>query len=247
MARLSKVRGQKPMQIVILAGGLATRLGPLTRSVPKSMLTVAGRPFLAHQLELFRAAGISDVVLCVAHLGEQIEGYFGDGRAFGLRIRYSYEGASLLGTGGALKAAEPLLADEFLLTYGDSYLLYPYANVLAKLRASNLPGLMVTYRNDDSLDASNAVVREGLVVAYGKAEKRPDMLYIDAGLLALRRDVLARLQAGQPAALDHDLLSRLAAERLLLSYPTRQRFYEIGSHSGLAEFRDVVERGALAA
>src|SRR5690348_17236437 len=133
------------MQMAILAGGLATRLRPITETIPKSMVPVQGKPFLEHQIALVRAHGVTDLVLCVGHLYQPIEAYFGDGSRFGLRIRYSVEADRLLGTGGALKQAEPLLEDRFFLMYGDSYLLYDYAEVMA--RARDHEALMVVYHN----------------------------------------------------------------------------------------------------
>src|SRR6266481_3446322 len=113
----------KPMPpIAVIAGGLATRMGDRARTTPKSMLVVAGEPFIAHQLRLFRREGLERVVLCVAHLGDQIEDFVGDGAKFGLSVNYSPDGETLMGTGGAVKKALPLLGDEFFITYGDSYL-----------------------------------------------------------------------------------------------------------------------------
>ena len=110
------------MQAVVLAGGLATRMRPKTLTVAKAMLEVAGRPFVDWLLEKLAADGYEDVLLCIAHLGEQIEEHVGDGSRFGLRVRYSNEGKELLGTLGALRHALPLLEPAFLVTYGDSYL-----------------------------------------------------------------------------------------------------------------------------
>jgi NDP-sugar pyrophosphorylase family protein len=119
----------KEMQAVILAGGLGTRLRPLTAKRPKAMVSIAGRPFLEYQIGLLRDAGIDDIVLCVGYLAEQIIDYFGDGSSFGVRLRYSVERERLLGTAGAVKQAEPLLTDIFFLTYGDSYLRLDYRAV----------------------------------------------------------------------------------------------------------------------
>ena len=115
--------------VAILAGGLATRLGDVTKTIPKALLDIAGKPFIAYQLELLRAAGVTKVVMCIAHLADQIEAVLGDGHAYGLEIAYSHD--KLLGTGGALRNALPLLGDEFLVMYGDSYLLCDYAGIAA--------------------------------------------------------------------------------------------------------------------
>ncbi|MBU4573591.1 MAG: NTP transferase domain-containing protein, partial [Proteobacteria bacterium] len=97
------------MQAAVIAGGLGTRLGALTKDIPKPLVPVAGRPFLEHQLGLLKAGGVDKVVLCIGHLGEQIQAFVGDGSRWGLEVAYSLDGSTLLGTGGSLKKAAPLL------------------------------------------------------------------------------------------------------------------------------------------
>ena len=106
--------------VAILAGGLATRIRPLTEKFPKSLIDINGRPFIDYQLQMLKANGLSDVVLCVGYEGRQIEDHLGDGARHGLKVRYSYDGRELVGTGGALRKALPLLSDPFLVIYGDS-------------------------------------------------------------------------------------------------------------------------------
>lgn len=95
------------LPVAILAGGLATRLRPITETIPKALVPVLGRPFLAHQIELLKQHGITHLVLCVGYLGEMIEREFGDGSAWGIKIDYSFDGSKLLGTAGALRKALP--------------------------------------------------------------------------------------------------------------------------------------------
>src|SRR5258708_1931944 len=110
------------LPIAILAGGLATRLRPITETIPKALVEIAGEPFLAHQLHLLRANGYERVVMCVGYLGEMVRDFAGDGSQFGMQVEYSFDGEALLGTAGALRKALPLLADDFSVIYGDSYL-----------------------------------------------------------------------------------------------------------------------------
>lgn len=227
------------MQIVILAGGLGTRLRPLTDRAPKCMVPVDGRPFLEYQLELFRRHGVRDIVLCVGHLGETVREYFGSGHRFGVDIVYSWERKGLLGTAGALKNAQSLLAQEFFVIYGDSYLLLDYQMIMRCFQASDDLGMMVVYRNDDRLEPSNVVVRNGHVVAYDKATRLPGMVHINEGLSVLRRRALRLIPDGEPAT-QEDFYRELIARRQLLAYETQQRFYEIGSLSGLEELRQVI-------
>jgi NDP-sugar pyrophosphorylase family protein len=110
------------MQVVILAGGLATRMRPETQDTPKSLLMVAGRPFVDWQLDRLAASGARSVVMCVGHLGEEVETHVRRSLERGLTVSYSYDGETLCGTGGALRRALARLQPEFVVTYGDSYL-----------------------------------------------------------------------------------------------------------------------------
>lgn len=220
--------------MVILAGGLATRLGALSAKTPKAMIPVCGRPFLEHQIELIRAAGVRDLVLCIGHLGEQIREHFGDGEAHGMRIAYSDEGESLLGTGGALKNAAPVLHDAFAMMWGDSYLLLDYPAIWDSFHERRSTAMMVVYRNEGRGDKSNVWVHEGRVALYDKGTDSPDVKYIDNGLTVMRKSVLERIPEGQPYGIE-DVFKELSREGLLDAWETRQRFYEIGSVSGLEE------------
>jgi MurNAc alpha-1-phosphate uridylyltransferase len=227
------------MQAVVLAGGLATRMRPRTLTIPKSMLEVNGRPFVDWQLEKLASHGFDDVVLCVAFLAEQIEAHVGDGtRLTGgrLRVRYSHEGDKLLGTAGALRAALDLLAPTFLVTYGDSYLPFDYAEPLRVLDShADCDGVMSIFANHGAWDESNTEpdARGEWVVRYEK--RRPDLKFshIDYGALALRRDVIAAIPAGEPRDLAA-IQAELASRKVLRAVEARDRFFEIGSPEGLA-------------
>ena len=222
------------MQAVVLAGGLATRMRPRTLTTPKILLEVAGRAFADWQLEALARDGYDDVVLCIAHLGEQVEAHVGDGARFGLEVRYAREGETLLGTGGALRAALPLLAETFLVTYGDSYLPFDYASPLRLLAArADCDGVMSAYRNAGKWDASNVKTDGEWIVAYEKGTTDPAFDFIDYGALALRREVVAALPAGKVQGLDV-LQAELARAHRLRAVTAQRRFFEIGSPEGLA-------------
>jgi len=227
------------MQAVVLAGGLATRMRPRTLTVPKALLEVAGRPFVDWQLERLATCGLPDVVMCVAHLGEQIRAHVGDGARLGVRVRWSFEdeGAPgrLLGTAGALRAALPLLAPTFLVTYGDSYLPFDYAGPVRDLDAhGDCDGVMTVYRNAGRWDASNVVTDGTWVTRYEKGTGDRAFDHIDYGAIALRREVVAAVPAGQRADLA-PILRDLAVRGRLRAHVARERFFEIGSPDGLAE------------
>ena len=226
------------MQAVILAGGLAIRLGYLSKRSPKAMIDIHGRPFLEYQCELLRCAGVDELVLCVGYLRDSLMAHFGDGRAFGLRIRYSIE-ETPLGTGGALKNAEPLLDDMFYLLYGDAYLLADLRAPLEFFKNQPFQALMMVYRNQDAYDRSNTAIKDNLVAAYSKINRTPDMVYIDYGASIYRKEVLRRIPGGRPYSLE-TVQEELAREKQLLAYEVKKRFYEIGNPVGLAEFREYI-------
>jgi NDP-sugar pyrophosphorylase family protein len=227
------------MQIAILAGGLATRLRPLTEGTPKSMVMIQGRPFLEYQLDFLRKNRVAGVVLCIGYLGEQIENYFGDGRKFGMNITYSYESQQLLGTAGALKKAEKLLEDPFFTMYGDSYLSLNFADALSYFRSQNKLALMSVYKNYDRYERSNTVIKGDLVKKFSKKEKTKDMVYIEYGANIFRKEVLGLIPEGRPYSLE-ELFPELIRREELLAYEVRERFYQIGSSQGLEEFKRYV-------
>ena len=220
--------------VAILAGGLATRLRPITEKIPKSLVPVAGRPFLAHQLELLRSRGIRRAVLCVGYLGEMIQRDFGNGKSFEVKLDYSLDGEKLLGTGGAIKRALPLLGDEFFVLYGDSYLPVEYAPIADFFRRSGKPGCMTVFRNEGKYDASNVVFADGEIKVYDKKAKLPEMRHIDYGLSLFKRAAFDSYPTDQPFDLA-EVMAKLVREKQLAGYEVRERFYEIGSPAGLAE------------
>lgn len=219
--------------VAILAGGLATRMRPVTERIPKALIEVAGRPFVEHQLALLQREGVRRVVLCVGYLGEMIEAVIGDGSRFGLSVSYSFDGERLLGTGGALRRALPLLGPDFFVLYGDSYLDIEYAPVQAAYRESGRPALMTVFRNEGRWDTSNVLFDGSRVVRYDKRHPTPDMKFIDYGLGVLNSDLFKA--AGDEAFDLSDLYAHLAKEGMLTGFEETQRFYEIGTPSGLAE------------
>ena len=231
--------------MVILAGGLGTRLRPLTSEVPKALIPIGGKPFLHHQIDLLKRRGIRDIVLCVGHLGDRVKDYFGDGRWLGVRIKYSEEESQLLGTAGAIKNAEPLLRDDFFLMYGDSYLMIDYREIMRYFRRFDRLGLMVVWRNVDRFERSNVMVEGNLVTAYNKDQKSPDMVYINYGLSVLRKEALAFIPAGRPFS-QEDFYQILIDQGELLTFEVEQRFYEIGSPKGLEEFGMLIASGGVA-
>jgi NDP-sugar pyrophosphorylase family protein len=222
------------LPVAILAGGLATRLRPVTEKTPKLLVEVAGEPFFSHQIRLLKNAGITRLIVCVGFLGEKIVELYGDGSKFGLTIDYAFDGPKLLGTGGALIAALPKLGDAFYVLYGDSYLPIDYQAVGDFFLRSNRLGLMTVYENHERYDVSNVWFEDGEIKAYDKKNKVPQMHHIDYGLGVFRAaafDGFPRDAAVDLAEVQKSLVTR----RQLAGYEIKERFYEIGSHEGLQE------------
>jgi len=222
--------------IAILAGGLATRLYPETKVVPKALLEVAGRPFIYHQLILLKNKGISEAVICIGYLGDQIRKFVKNGSTLGLKVNYSFDGKPLLGTGGALRKAASLLGEVFWVTYSDTYLDTDYKAILDYFHTQNRLGLMTVFKNENRWDKSNIQFYGGRILNYDKKNPAQDMKHIDYGLTILRREALAEIPIGKVFDLA-DLYKRLICRGELLGYEVRQRFYEIGSPEGLQETR----------
>jgi NDP-sugar pyrophosphorylase family protein len=229
------------MQVAILAGGLGTRLGALTRHLPKCMAPVAGRPFLEQQLELLRRQGVRRVVLLVGHLWEPIYTHFGDGSAWGIHLDYSRE-ETRLDTGGALKHARPKLDPEFAVTYGDSYLPFDFADAATAFRSSGRLALMTVCRSHLGREPSNVAVSEGRVTAYRRQPPLDEGGYIDYGTTFFRREALDLVpETVFPLA---DYWRQLIARCELAALEVRERYYEIGSPSGLQELDDLLRSQA---
>jgi NDP-sugar pyrophosphorylase family protein len=220
--------------VAILAGGLATRLRPITEEIPKSLIEVAGKPFICHQLEYLRKQGINSVVLCIGFLGEMIQEVVGNGSRFGMHVSYSPDGQSLLGTGGALRQALPLLSDHFFILYGDSYLPIVFSDVEKAYVASGKKGLMTLLKNQNQWDKSNVEFEAGQIIEYKKNVTRPQMHYIDYGLGLLQGDILKAYPAGQSFDLSK-VYNDLSLAGELAGYEVFNRFYEIGSHQGIED------------
>jgi NDP-sugar pyrophosphorylase family protein len=229
------------LPVAILAGGLATRLRPITEKVPKLLVEVAGEPFFSHQIRLLRAAGLTRLVLCVGYLGEKIVDLYGDGSKWGVKIDYSFDGPKLLGTGGALIAALPKLGEAFYVLYGDSYLPVDYQAIGSFFLHSGQLGLMTVYENHGRYDTSNVWFENGAIKVYDKKNRLPQMHHIDYGLGVFR----AAAFDGFPRDATVDLAEvqkGLVGRHQLAGYEIKQRFYEIGSHEGLKELDELLAK-----
>ena len=229
-----------PLQCVVLAGGLGTRMRPFTHARPKALYPVLGRPFADWQLQLLASQGIDRVLYCIGHAGEELREHVGDGRRFGLEVTWVSDGAELRGTAGALRVAvdQDALDEAFFLLYGDSYLRASMGDVAAAWRGSRLPALMTVLRNEDRWDSSNAIYENGRVVLYDKS--RPETLrgrmhWIDYGLSVVERAVIRDMVPAGTVMDVADVMRRLSLDRQLAGYEVTERFYEVGSPQGVQD------------
>jgi len=232
------------MQAVILAGGLGTRLKPLTERVPKVMLPVNGKPFLLHLLQLLKSQELNDIILCIGYLGEQIKNFFQDGDSLKTRIRYSEEKEGLLGTGGSLKQAQILLDENFFVINGDTYLPIDYGEVERAFIRCSKKALMVVYDNkeDTGVRSNVELDDDSMVVRHDKENIDPNLKYVEAGVLVLRQEALALIKEGHLISLEKGLYPTLIQQRELAAYITTQRFYDIGTPEQLKILEEFLKR-----
>lgn len=225
---------KKMFPVVILAGGLATRLRPLTEAIPKALLDVNGHPFITHQLNLLHKQGIREIVMCIGYLGNMLEDFLEDGKRFDMKIQYSYDGEKLLGTGGAIKKALHLLDENFFVLYGDSYLPCNFSAVQNTFLEKQKLALMTVFRNSGQWDTSNVEFQHSNILCYDKKNRTERMHHIDYGLGIFNKHAFDQI----PENTDYDLAllyQNLLKQNQLSAHEVKERFYEVGSFAGIEE------------
>jgi len=224
--------------VLILAGGLGTRLGKLSKNTPKSLMNINGKPFIDYQLKYLKAQNIENVVICVGHFSEQIEKYVGNGSRYGMDIIYSYDGINLLGTGGAIKNAIRYFEDDFFVMYGDSFLPIDFNKVFKKFKKKKSIAMMTILKNNNLWDFSNIKLKNDKIILYDKLNKEDSMDYIDYGLSVLKKNIFLKIDK---KIFDlSEILKNLSISGFLDSYEVHSRFYEIGSIEGINDFTSYV-------
>jgi len=225
--------------LVLLAGGLATRLQPVSQTIPKSLIDINGQPFIAHQLTLLKEQGITDIVICAGYLGEQIEKFVGNGHGFGLNIKYSYDGEKLLGTAGAIKKAFPLLPETFFVMYGDSYLPIDFEQVSNFFESQKRQALMTIIENNNQWDKSNVIFSDGQITKYDKKDTVSEMRFIDYGLGIMTKKCFNNVIDNEVFDLA-SIYQSLVKQGELAGHDVKERFYEVGSFTGIEEFKKYI-------
>lgn len=229
------------MPVVIIAGGLATRLYPKTLTIPKSLIKIDSKSFVHYQLSLLKRQGISDVVLCIGKFGDMIEKYVGDGHKWGLKVQYSYDGDTLLGTGGAVKKALKKLPETFMVLYGDSYPDVNLKSIINKFENGKY-GLMTVYHNKNKLEKSNVLFKNGRIVKYNKKIPTPEMEHIDYGIIILKKEIFDKYDGSFDIS---DVFVELIETGKMSGLEMNKRFYEIGSVNGIEEFEKFIKNTQL--
>ncbi len=235
---------KKLCSVIILAGGLATRLRPMTETIPKALISIHNEPFIYHQLRLLNKQGIRHVILCLGYLGEMVESCVGDGSQFGMTIEYAYDGPMLLGTAGAIKKTLPLLDDVFFVLYGDSYLNCDYLSIQAAFFNMKKPALMTIFHNKNQWDGSNVDYLNGRILSYSKRSPTPSMSYIDYGLGMFHAQAFDDISITQPYDLSL-IYENLSKKNQLAGIEIKERFFEIGSFTGIKELEYYLHKNQL--
>lgn len=222
------------LPVVILAGGMGKRLYPMTQTIPKSLILVARKAFIIHQLEYLREQGVKEVILCVNHLGEMIQNIIGNGENFSIKISYSYDGLISLGTDGAIVKSLPLLGDKFFILYGDTFLPINFNEIAETYKLNKMKVLMTVFKNENKWDKSNVMFCNNRLIKYDKYNPTEEMNYIDYGLSVVAASVFKDYSIGKNFDLA-DVYKNLSGSNNLAGFEVYERFYDIGSLSGFQE------------
>jgi NDP-sugar pyrophosphorylase family protein len=225
---------------LIVAGGMATRLLPITKKIPKSLIKINGSPFIYHQMDYLKQQGVKEVVICIGFLGELIMHVIGTGSKWGIKVTYSSDGASVLGTGGAIKKALPYLGEHFFLLYGDSYLPIDYSIIEKAYFNSKKKAIMTVFKNSNRWDKSNVIFHKGKLIKYDKHNHSIKMKHIDYGLSILNKKIFVTYKKKENFDLS-EIYIDLSNNNELAGFEIYNRFYEIGSHEGIEEFQDYLK------
>lgn len=235
--------------VLVLAGGLATRLHPITLSIPKCLVPCGGHSFVDYTLAWMGANGVRRATYVVGHLGEMVIEHLQSVRYPGLTVDWISEGDIRRGTGGAvdLACARGEVGEDFLLMYGDSFLPVDFSAVWESARRLRAPALMTVFHNRGELDRSNLHFQPPLVTLYSKdpeVQHHEKFQYVDFGLSYWRTEIWRKNSLNQAAWDLSTLMAKQAASGLMFGLEVHTRFYEIGSPTGLKDF-DLLLQGKI--
>ena len=214
------------MKAVIIAGGLGTRLRPLTNNTPKPMLPIGEKPILEHLINWTKKGGIKSVILCVSYLKESIEDYFGDGEKFGVKIEYAIS-KKQLATAGQLKTAEKFIDDDFVCMYGDSIFNFSLRSMI-KQHSIKKPFVTMSL-NDYKTTLPYGVIetsKKGKVVNWN--EKPEIKANVNMGCYIMNPQVFNLIPKNKPYGMD-DVIKKAMKKKVVNSFITKKGFTDIGN------------------
>ena len=225
------------MQAVILAGGIGTRLRPLTYKTPKPMMEINGKPFLEYLIMYLKSQNLKNILICTGYLAEKIFSYFKDGSAFGVNIQFSNE-KNPIGTGGALRNAEMFLNDKFILLNGDTFMPLDYNELISYYKNSNDKNVIVVNKNKKS-QGNIMVNHDKIVTAYNKTEKK--LGYNDCGVQIFRKEILRLMPKNKKVSLENEIFPLLIKKKKLIAFETETDFFDFGTFESLKKFNIMAE------
>lgn len=224
-------------QAVILAGGLGTRMRPLTSTMPKPMIPIHGKPFLSYIIELLKKNDIIEIIILVGYLHEKIEQHFGNGERFGIKISYSYSPVDA-DTGTRLKNALPLFDQKILLLYGDNYWPLKLTELTDFYKKMHTKASIVVYSNLDSTTRNNVrLASNSIVEAYDRTRKRSDLTGVDIGFFIFDKSVFRTLPE-EDFSFEDLILPRLIAKKQLAGFVTHHKYYGLSIHERIPIIED---------
>jgi len=224
---------------VILAGGLGTRLRPVLGDLPKALAPVAGRPFLAYQLDWLKRQGVTRVVLCTGYRHDLIAAFCGDGAAWGMQIQYSVE-ETPLGTAGALYQARRLLQQTFVAMNGDTYFATDLAVLLADHRAGGAPATLALLKVPAAGRFGAVTLDARGYIAHFAEKRRRRAALINAGIYVFEPGIWGHFPPRVPLSLENDVFPALAERRLLRGDVLEGYHMDIGTSESYAQFQQDV-------
>jgi NDP-sugar pyrophosphorylase family protein len=228
------------LPIVILAGGLATRLRPLTDGIPKAMVSINGKPFIHWQIQKLAQEGFKEIIISIGHLGDQISDYLGNGERYNVGVKFIHDGNSQLGTGGALTKVAESLTGKFLVTYGDSYLPVSFSSIGSRFEKSNFLSIMTITSPAHSREKSNILFSGGRILEYSKNSRDSRLNFLDYGLLGFSSSLFKVVPSGRNWDLE-ELIKSLISISQMEAIQVDERCFEIGSFEGINELTKYLE------
>jgi D-glycero-alpha-D-manno-heptose 1-phosphate guanylyltransferase len=224
------------LQAVILVGGLGKRLRKIISTKPKPLVPINKKPFLEYQIKFLKFCGITDILLCTGYMADQITAYFGDGQNFGVSIKYSYENKPL-GTGGAIKNAEKLLDDQFILLNGDSLFLIDLQSMINFHKKNNANcTIAITTKKDESRYGNIKIKNHTIESFKEKTGQRTN--HINCGIYIFEKKSFQWNILPEKFSLEDDFFPNFVKSYDVLGFESNSYFIDIGTEKSYTKFQN---------